>query len=124
MPQFNPEFWEIPVPPEHLDFFCNEDQIWYESLALREQRYDLQAKKQRVLTHVRQMIDRELTPLQRRCVLLYFFEEKTQEEIALMLGISRRVVSQHIFGVKRNGKHVGGAISRIRKMCGKRGVSL
>ena len=124
MPQFNSDFWEIPVPPEHLDRFCNEDQIWYESPALREQRYDQQAKKQEVLTHVREMIDQELTSLQRRCVLLYFFEDKTQDEIALTLGISRRVVSQHIFGVKRNGKQVGGAINKIRKVCGKQGVSL
>ena len=124
MPQLNPDFWEIPVPPEHLDRFCNEDLIWYDPPALREQRYDRQTKKKSILTYVREMIDQELTPLQRRCVLLYFFEEKTQEEIALTLGISRRVVSQHIFGVKRNGKQVGGAINKIRKVCGKRGVSL
>jgi DNA-directed RNA polymerase specialized sigma24 family protein len=124
MPHFNPDFWEIPVPPEHLDLFCNEDQLWYESPALREQRYAYQTKKQKVATDVRQIIEEELTPIQRRCVLLYFFEGKTQDEVASILGISRRVVSQHLFGVKRDGKQIGGAINKIRKVCGKRGVSL
>lgn len=124
MPQFNPDFWEIPVPPKHLDLFCNEDQIWYEPPALRERRYHHQAKKEKVLTRVREIIEEELTPIQRRCVWLYFFEDKTQEEIASILGISRRVVSQHLFGVKRDGKQIGGAINKIRKVCGKRGISL
>ena len=56
--------------------------------------------------------------------MLYFFEGQTQEQIALTLGISRRVVSQHLFGVKRKGKRVGGAINKIRKVCTKRGVWL
>jgi DNA-directed RNA polymerase specialized sigma subunit len=123
MPQFNPDFWEIPVPPTYFHQFCNEDLSWYDPPALREHHRDLQAKKQKLLTHVREIIEHELTPMQKRCVRLYFFEGKTQEEIALVLGISRRVVSQHIFGITRNGKKIGGAINKIRKVCGKRGVS-
>ncbi len=124
MSQFNPDFWEIPVAPTYFNQFCNEDQIWYEPPVLREKKHDSRAKKQSVLTHVREIIDHELTLLQRRCVQFYFFEEKTQEEISRILGISRRVVSQHLFGVKRNGRQIGGAINKIRKACGKRGVSL
>ena len=76
------------------------------------------------MTHVREIIEQDLTPTQRRCVRLYFFEQKTQEEIAAILGISRRVVSQHLFGIRRAGKQIGGAINKIRKVCGKRGILL
>ncbi|MCZ6676630.1 MAG: sigma factor-like helix-turn-helix DNA-binding protein [Candidatus Poribacteria bacterium] len=124
MSRFNSDFWEIPVPPETLDLYSNEDQIWYDSPFHCEQRDRHHAKKQKVLTHVREIIEKELTPVQRRCVRLYFFEGRTQEEIATIIGISRRVVSQHLFGVKRAGKQIGGAINRIRKLCGKRGILL
>ena len=83
-----------------------------------------EASKQKALTHVRKIIDEELTAIQRHCVMLYFFDGRTQEQIAVTLGISRRVVSQHLFGVKRKGKRVGGAINKIRKVCVKRGISL
>ena len=124
MPQFNPDFWEIPVPPTYLHRFCNEDQLWYDPPGLREKRYEREASKQKALTHVRKIIDEELTAIQRHCVMLYFFDGRTQEQIAVTLGISRRVVSQHLFGVKRKGKRVGGAINKIRKVCVKRGISL
>lgn len=124
MPQFNPDFWEIPVPPTYFHRFCNEDQLWYDPPGLREQRYEREDRKQKVMTHIRKIIDEELTAIQRHCVMLYFFHGRTQEQIAATLGISRRVVSQHLFGVKRKGKRVGGAINKIRKVCVKRGVSL
>ena len=124
MPRFNPDFWEILVPPTYFHQFCNEDQLHYEAPEHRELRLERQAKKRTVLTQIREIIDKELTANQRNCVMLYFFEGQTQEQIALALGISRRVVSQHLFGVKRNGKRIGGAINKIRKVCIKRGVWL
>ena len=124
MPRFNPDFWEILVPSTYFHQFCNEDQIQYESPEYRELQLARQAKKQSVLVQIREIIDVELTAIQRKCVMNYFFEGQTQEQIALTLGISRRVVSQHLFGVKRSGKHVGGAINKIRKVCTKRGVWL
>ena len=123
MSQFKPDFWEILVPPEVLDAFSNEDQLWYDPPDVQEQRHTKLAKKQELLKLVHEIIEKELTPTQRQCVQFYFFEGKTQDEIAAILGISRRVVSQHLFGVKRAGKHIGGAINKIRKRCGKKGVS-
>ena len=29
MPKFNPDFWEIPVPPEYFNQFTTEDYFWY-----------------------------------------------------------------------------------------------
>ena len=124
MPRFNPDFWEILVPSTYFHQFGNEDQIQYESPEHQELQLERQAKKESVLAQIREIIDEELTAIQRNCVMLYFFEGQTQEQIASTLGISRRVVSQHLFGVKRSGKRVGGAINKIRKVCTKRGVWL
>jgi hypothetical protein len=40
------------------------------------------------------------------------------------LGISRRVVAQHIYGIRRDGKRVGGGIKKIKRICEERGISL
>ena len=121
MPRFNPDFWEIPVPPDFFDQFTTEDYFWYRAPddEYTEARY---AKRQAVLEQIRQIIEKELTRRQTECVQLYFYKGKTQEEIGNILGISPRVVSQHLFGVTRNGKQVGGAINKIRKVCRKLGI--
>ncbi len=121
MSKYNPDFWEIPVPPEYFDQLTTEDHLWYQpsSNGYTEART---AKKQQVLKHIRLIIAKELTDRQYDCVQLYFYEGKTQDEIGENLGISRRVVSQHLFGVTRDGRKVGGAINKIRKLCRKLGV--
>jgi DNA-directed RNA polymerase specialized sigma subunit len=63
-----------------------------------------------------------LTPRQRRIVELYFYEGRTQEEIAAELRISQQVVSRQLFGVVRGGKKVGGALKRLRDACAELGI--
>ena len=57
-----------------------------------------------------------------RIVELYFYDERTQQEIAAELGVSQQVVSRQLFGVIRDGRRIGGAVSRLRKACEKIGV--
>ena len=121
MPRFNPDFWEIPVPPDFFDQLTTEDYLWYRAPD-DEHTEARRAKRQAVLEQIRQIIAKELTERQTECIQLYFYKGKTQEEIGNILGISRRVVSQHLFGVTRNGKQIGGAINKIRKVCRKLGV--
>jgi RNA polymerase sigma factor (sigma-70 family) len=71
-----------------------------------------------------ELIGRSLTEKQRQVLFLYYLHQKTQEEVGQILGISRRVVSQHLFGICRRGKQVGGAINKIRKLCRQQGLSL
>lgn len=123
MPKFNPDFWEVPVPPEYFEQFSTEECLRYQS-AVDANTSEYRAKQQRVLQQIRHIIGNELTYQQARCVHLYFYEGKTQEEIGNILGIRRRVVSQHLFGVTRNGKQVGGAIKKIRERCRKLGIQL
>ena len=121
MPRFNPDFWEIPVPPDFFDQLTTEDYLWYRAPD-DEYTKERRAKRQAVLEQIRQIIAKELTERQTECIELYFYKGKTQEEIGNILGISRRVVSQHLFGVTRNGKQIGGAINKIRKVCRKLGI--
>ena len=121
MSKFNPDFWEIPVAPEYFDQLTTEDHLWYQS-PIDEYSKIRQVKRRKVLSQIRQMIAKELTARQNDCVQLYFYEGKTQGEISVILGISRRVVSQHLFGVTRDGRRVGGAINKIRKLCRKMGI--
>ena len=121
MSKFNPDFWEIPVAPEYFDQLTTEDHLWYQP-PTDEYSKIRQVKRQRVLSEIRQIIAKELTARQNACVQLYFYEGKTQDEISDILGISRRVVSQHLFGVTRDGRRVGGAINKIRKLCRKMGI--
>ena len=121
MSNFNSDFWEVPVPPEYFDQLTTEDHLWYQ-FPSDEYTKARQAKRQKVLKQIRQIITKELTDRQNDCVKLYFYEGKTQEEIGDILGISRRVVSQHLFGVTRDGQRVGGAINKIQKMCRKLGI--
>ncbi|HJN26857.1 MAG TPA: hypothetical protein QF604_02970 [Candidatus Latescibacteria bacterium] len=39
------------------------------------------------------------------------------------MGINRRVVSQHLFGVRRNGRQVGGAVPRLQRLYRQHGIS-
>ena len=124
MPRFNPDFWEILVDPEILDQFPQESYPWYEPPETDLDRWKHHAERAAILASIREIIDSSLTPIQRQCVKRYFFQQQTQEEIARSLGISRRVVGQHLFGIQRNGKRVGGAINKIRKICRQRGITL
>ena len=40
-----------------------------------------------------------------------------QREITERLDVSQQVVSEHLYGKRRNGKMVGGALWELRKVC-------
>ena len=69
-----------------------------------------------------ELVATRLTPHQRRIVELYFYEGRTQQEIAADLRISQQTVSRQLFGVVRDGKKVGGALKRLRDACAELGI--
>jgi len=69
------------------------------------------------------VIETRLTQRQREIVELYFFREKSQSEIATILGMSQQVVSKQLFGVMRKGRRVGGAIRRLEVLLGAQGIA-
>jgi RNA polymerase sigma factor (sigma-70 family) len=119
---YNPDFWEVRLDPGDLARYASEAGIWHETREDRRTRLRSEKRTSRMLKSIMELISGSLTQRQREVVVLYYLHQKTQEEIAQIVGISRRVVSQHLFGICRNGKQVGGALNKIRKLCRQRGL--
>ncbi len=69
---------------------------------------------------LRRAITSSLTDKQREVIEAFFFEGRSQGEIARALGVSQQVVQKRLFGTMRNNKLVGGAIARLRTALGAR----
>ncbi len=72
---------------------------------------------------VRSLIDSELTERQRQVLELYFLKGLDQAAVATLLGLTQQSVSEHLFGKARNGRHVGGLVRKLRKLCAARGIA-
>ncbi len=122
MAKFNPDFWEVTLTSESWGQFAETDRLWYErpqDVALRHERV---GRAREFWPQIRAIIDEVLTSRQREVVLLYFIEEVNQRQIAERLQISQQAVSEHLHGKMRNGRAVGGALRKLKKMCAKRGL--
>ena len=107
---------EIPFSPDVLD-------TWHVDGAPDEpEDPDRVRLRLELVAVLRELVSSRLTDRQRRIVELYFYEGRTQQEIAAALGVSQQVVSRQLFGVIRNGKKVGGAIKRLRDVCDELGI--
>lgn len=120
---YNPDFWEVRLEPHDLAKYANEAGIWFVEVEEEPVRRTRDRQQYTLMNPIMDLIAQALTQKQREALLLYYLHDKTQEEIAEIMGISRRVVSQHLFGICRNGKQVGGAIRKIRKLCRERGIA-
>lgn len=115
MARYNPDFWEIPTDVALLDRVAATSALWYESDSDRDSREAQRELFEAVAPVVRTLIESTLTPRQREVLLLYYYFEKTQEDIAAILQLSQSTVSRHLFGTARNGRKVGGAIRKLQK---------
>ncbi len=113
---YNPDFWEVTFDQADLQQIPNEAGLWHESAEDRDSRYGWEDLIVALIPRLESLMAASLTQKQSEAVLLYFRYGKTQQEIAQIMGISRRVVSQHLFGITRNGKSVGGAVNKLRKL--------
>ncbi|MCY3767342.1 MAG: sigma-70 family RNA polymerase sigma factor [Gemmatimonadetes bacterium] len=114
---YNSDFWEVRLDQSDLEKVANEDGIWFESREDRRLRYVWEDRVAAAAVQIIEAFPHCLTDRQREAALLYFRHGKTQREIAEIMGISRRVVSQHLFGITRGGRQVGGAMRKLRKYC-------
>ncbi|MBV7334200.1 sigma-70 family RNA polymerase sigma factor [Chloroflexi bacterium TSY] len=125
MSSYDPNFWEVSIDPEVLESVLTEPDFLESILRSPEddqREREQEQVKQAAVTQIRELIETQLTAKQRRVVELYFYEDKTQQEIAKELGINQQVVSKHLFGVLRDGHKVGGAVKKLRKLCDKLGI--
>ena len=121
---YNPDFWEIQLDQTDLEQMPNESGPWFETREDRETRYLWEDRIGVLVPRLNTLIFESLTGRQREAVVLYFKYGKTQQEVAKIMGISRRVVSQHLFGITRNGKLVGGAVRKIQRLCKEKGIAV
>lgn len=122
MTTFNPDFWEVTVEASSWEQYCEEDGLWHESAADSESRRQRSQQTHSLWSVVRPILDQILTARQLEVVSLYFFGELNQRQIAEPLGLSQQAVSEHLYGKVRNGRSVGGALRKLRKVCATRGV--
>ena len=115
MPRRDHTYWEIPVDPEVLARFP----------AVEPER-GRDPEKQRLIdeavAQLHMIIQTRLTPRQREIVNAYFFEGRTETEIAERLGIAQQVVSRHLFGTLRAGRRVGGSMAKLRRLAQALGI--
>jgi len=121
---YNPDFWEVQIEQTDLERMSREVGLWFESEEDQKLRYALEDRTANVGLRLDTLMRGTLTQKQFEAVVLYFKFGKTQQEISEIMGMSRRVVSQHLFGITRNGKSVGGAVKKIRKLCRKRDIAM
>ncbi len=74
------------------------------------------ARREALHRALHRAIQTELTTKQREVIELFFFDGLSQGQIALRLGISQQVVQRRIYGARRQGRLVGGAIARLRNV--------
>ncbi len=53
-----------------------------------------------------QALESELTPRQRECIVLYYYQNKTMSEVASDLSLSKSTVSRHLKAAKRKLQNV------------------
>ncbi len=116
MAEFNSDFWEIPTGSEYLENLPAERALWFETEEDQQRRHVFQDFFNDVGPVVMQLVDVHLTQRQREVVKLYYVHGKTQEDIAVILDLAQSTVSRHLFGTVRQGKKVGGAIPKLRKL--------
>jgi DNA-directed RNA polymerase specialized sigma24 family protein len=118
MPGYDPRFWELTFDPGDFDSLPGD------LIGAPEPEVDpvRAAARREALAGIADIVRTGLTAKQRRIVELYFYDGRTQVEIADELGVSQQVVSRQLFGVVREGRRVGGAIARLRKACEALGI--
>jgi RNA polymerase sigma factor (sigma-70 family) len=115
MPRSDHTYWEIPVDPDVLARF---------PAAPAERGRDPEKERliDEAVVQLHAIIETGLTPRQREIVQAYFFQGRTEAEIAQQLGITQQVVSRHLFGALRAGRRVGGAMAKLRKLAEAMGI--
>src|SRR5688500_6412521 len=107
MPGYDPRFWELPFDPGDFDALPEEVVDAPVDGDGDPERARVRAE---VLRGLAELVQTSLTDKQRTIVERYFYDGRTQQEIADELRVSQQVVSRQLFGVVRNGRRVGGAI--------------
>lgn len=111
------------VDPAVFERLAESAGLWLCETSDEEVDHDRSAQWEEAVAMLALVIRTGLTQRQQEIVDLYFYEGKTQAEIAVILGISQQVVSKQLFGASRKGKMVGGVIRKLRKSLREVGIT-
>lgn len=117
---------EIPVDPAILQELAEDRGLWHqphEETADDQEPNEKARQRAEAISILSTLVETRLTKRQKEIVILHFHEDKTQAEIAEILGISQQVVSKQLFGVMRAGKKIGGAIKQLRRALEEQDIS-
>ena len=120
---FNPDFWEVTLSDSGWRGFTTQDHPCFESNEDLDERHARDERARAMRRELETVIAEVLTERQREVVELYYFGRLNQRQIGERLGISQQSVSEHLYGKQRKGKAVGGALRKLKKVCGRRGIS-
>lgn len=113
------QFREILIDPtvmSTLSFLKTEEDL---SPEIKDEILEL---SEQLMFKIKDIIDRKLTKRQSEVVKLIFFEQKTQMEVAYLLGLCQTTIHKLIAGnldYANGGKRYGGALKKIKKLCQK-----
>jgi RNA polymerase sigma factor (sigma-70 family) len=103
---------------EVLRLFENDRGAWYETPEEIEKGIEWGKRKAHLLRWVRKQMGRKLTPRERRCVELYFFEGLTYREVGQMTGTNAssayRAVSRSIRKLKMQAREDAPHLKKMR----------
>lgn len=113
------QYREVLIDPSilsTLSFLSTEDDLSAEA------KDELLELTEQLTFKIKDIIDNKLTKRQSEVVKLIFFEQKTQMEVAYLLGLCQTTIHKLIHGnldYSNGGKRYGGAVKKIRKLCQK-----
>ena len=108
-------YWEAHLSQGHWANIAEDLRLWYMDSYSQECRERREQINEEVLPIIERAASERLTVRQEQVFMAYFFQQRTQVQIAGVLGISQPTVNQHLRGKVRSDKRVGGAIRRLRK---------
>lgn len=103
--------------PEALHLFDYEQGAWYETPEEVQAGLDWGRRKALLLAWVRRRMKKRLTPRERRCTELYFFEGHTYREIGRLTGTNAssayRAVLRSLRKLKADAQNEGDCLSSL-----------
>ena len=111
------QFIEVPsIDPRFTERLSTTDSLWYRSPEDVARRQCFEEFFEEVSPAVEELLQKILTRKQYETVKYHYRYRFTQERIAEIMEVSQSTVSRHIHGTYRNGRIVGGAMLKLRRI--------
>ncbi len=114
MDKKKPFSWEVHLDLGWWENIPENSDPWFQYNNSQDDRVVRRAASRKIIRFLFRHILSDLT-LRQQKVIKFFLNQRTQKHAARKLGVSQPTISQHLYGKKRNGLKIGGAVRRIKK---------